>query len=1244
MGKRQHKRRNIDHPAIVVLKSGTEVDCRIQNFSYGGLFLIAANNNSDSSALDMPSGTVAAIQIPTQRDTKVIQITTAHFSGGGLGVAFVTQENELLNYLQRQSATNDLPQNLDGAASKQGKMGGREISIVNWINSATKRFLESRYQEFIKSTYNILFDAANNADSDQTQNSLFDAYNALQNYQDEMEHLFLNNVNTSFDRFSSGGRSYNKSAESPSQHPEMELVAKEDFEEWVSVVSLTRSLEFEISSKLHQLEKSLSFLAKTYINNEKNPVSPYSLLWSFKNSFSDLDITLQAKKILFSSFQHNILRDIRDLYDEINLHLDKQGITQQAQDKSKSEPQKLAPAQTSTKYNAKAQANASKRLTDTLSTLIGFISNKTTPSTKSLRPEQIASKETVLNSLANISAAGQRPIIQKIEEQLSGEMVNGRPRVIDNEIRETIQISEQLLGSLQQDSFMNPEILGLIDSLKIPFIKEAINDPMLLNDTSHPGHKLIETIGNLVPYLSTSDQSRSSKGFIYQTIEEVSRLTEQGAQLDIKQVTGHLEKVIDHQKNNFKNNLSIVSESCEQDEQYRAAKKHVFKLLCPKLTNGSIPIVIEQLLYLGWVGLLVHTTSTLGKDDESAIRLFGVIDLLLDIFNAEQGIKQIEDTQNNYLIKVIRKGFSKYPLHADDAGHYLTRLEAILKSRGTEHPTIANTRVIMDQAHIKQLLDEQTTKQPEDTPSPDIEKTWLDLVDGIKLDDWIVEKRKQGHVRMLNMAWKNTASTRYVFVDGEGKKRLDSEHHSLAKMFKQQQCSLLEDGNIPIVERAVNRLLKNTFEQIKSESDTDELTGLLGRKAFQKKISELLEITNEFGGHHIMLELDIDQFGAINDLCGTKGGDKLLQTFSNIITNYLPENAILARTGNDEFGILLNDCSMSEGYHIAETQRRALENLRYTWDGTTVPATASVGVVHIDVGVRSAVEVLSMASSARELAFQDGGNCTKIYQPTNQDIEKQRKMSLPAPIIENALKNNQLSLFAQPIISVFMGDGDEHHYEILLRIKNVDGTWEGPEDFIQAAEKSDRMRAVDRWVINHIFTWLGNNHQEINNTGISINLSAHTLDDDSFFAFISEHLDTSPFPCNKITFEITETSLVKHIDKAKMLVEDIKRKGCKFSLDDFGTGYSSYSYLKDFPVDHVKIDGSFIKDILTDSSSYAMVKSITEISHHMGKKVVAEYVENEAVMVALRELEVDFAQGYYLGQPAPINSLLQTIL
>lgn len=268
----------------MMLSDGTKANCHIQNFSHGGLFLVTADHNADNGILNLPSGTVANIRIPTKGDTKVIRIKTVHTSANGLGVAFAHQENELLDYLQRIAATGNIQKYSDSSDQGQSRMGAREIELINWMHAATKRFLESRYPDFIQSSYNVLFDAGNHADSDQIQSSLFDAYNTWKSHQDPVRRTFLENVRLSFDSLSGGQQPYAEPENQQQQHPEMELVAQEDFEEWVSVVSLTKNLEFEVASKLYQLKNSISYLTKTYISNERNPVSPYSLLWSLKKS------------------------------------------------------------------------------------------------------------------------------------------------------------------------------------------------------------------------------------------------------------------------------------------------------------------------------------------------------------------------------------------------------------------------------------------------------------------------------------------------------------------------------------------------------------------------------------------------------------------------------------------------------------------------------------------------------------------------------------------------------------------------------------------------------------------------------------------------------------------------------------------------------------------------------------------------------------------------------------------------
>lgn len=350
----------------------------------------------------------------------------------------------------------------------------------------------------------------------------------------------------------------------------------------------------------------------------------------------------------------------------------------------------------------------------------------------------------------------------------------------------------------------------------------------------------------------------------------------------------------------------------------------------------------------------------------------------------------------------------------------------------------------------------------------------------------------------------------------------------------------------------------------------------------------------------------------------------------------------MARTGDDEFAALIEYCTLDEGFQIAEIQRRALEDLKFSWDGISVLVTVSIGIVAIDNTTPYSTPLLQAAASACSLTKQEGGNATRIYQETDHDIERRNRMIRAVPVIEEALKKNRLSIFTQIIKPVFMGEGEPTYHELLLRVMDDKDRFCVPGEFIQAAEYYNRMRLVDRWMVDHFFSWLERHYQQLNGEAdFSLNLSVQSLTDPGFASFLLAKVDSIPFPAAHLAFEITETALAQQLDKAVQLLGALRERGCRVFLDDFGSGYASYSSLKDLPVDVIKIDGAFVKDMLTEKSSYAMVKSVTEIAHFLNKKVVAEYVESEGILVALQELEVDFVQGFAVGKPTTIQDLLR---
>jgi EAL domain-containing protein (putative c-di-GMP-specific phosphodiesterase class I) len=278
------------------------------------------------------------------------------------------------------------------------------------------------------------------------------------------------------------------------------------------------------------------------------------------------------------------------------------------------------------------------------------------------------------------------------------------------------------------------------------------------------------------------------------------------------------------------------------------------------------------------------------------------------------------------------------------------------------------------------------------------------------------------------------------------------------------------------------------------------------------------------------------------------------------------------------------------------------------------------------------------------MAKQGGGNCTRIYLESDSAYQDRQQLVQSLPAIKEALAKGRLELFVQPIVPMRAGEGLSQHNEILLRVRNQAGELESPQDFIRAAELYDLMRAVDRRVVEEFFRLLEPLAGRLpEGVSFSINLSGKSTGDGEFKRFLIERIGASPLQTDHVGFEITETALVGDISDTAAFIQQVRDLGCSFSLDDFGSGYASFSYLKDFPVDFVKIDGIFVREILNKPADYAMINSITEIAHFMDKRVIAEFVSDEDICEVLRSIGVDYGQGYHFGKPRPLKELLAEI-
>ncbi|WP_405222581.1 EAL domain-containing protein [Lentisalinibacter sediminis] len=417
----------------------------------------------------------------------------------------------------------------------------------------------------------------------------------------------------------------------------------------------------------------------------------------------------------------------------------------------------------------------------------------------------------------------------------------------------------------------------------------------------------------------------------------------------------------------------------------------------------------------------------------------------------------------------------------------------------------------------------------------------------------------------------------------------------------------------------------------------DMLTQLVNRREFESRLERALKSARARETSYALCYMDLDQFKIVNDSCGHSAGDALLAQLGALLKSKIRWRDTLARLGGDEFGVLLESCNLDEAMRTAEELRETVADYKFVWDERSFRLGASIGVVPITADNDDVAALLSAADSACAAAKEAGRNRIHSYHENDIDLMRRRREMQWAARINNALEESRFELFRQTILPL-QGEDRGAHYELLLRMRDEAGAMVSPELFINAAERYGITPNIDRWVISNAFRWLVSEADERERLDLcSINLSGQSLGDEKFLPFVIEQFQVSGLDATKICFEITETAAIASYSQANRFINALKELGCKFALDDFGTGLSSFGYLKHFPVDFLKIDGSFVKEILHDPIDREMVRSINEIGHLTGKQTIAEFAENEEIITMLRGMGIDYAQGYGVSEPKRVQ-------
>lgn len=441
---------------------------------------------------------------------------------------------------------------------------------------------------------------------------------------------------------------------------------------------------------------------------------------------------------------------------------------------------------------------------------------------------------------------------------------------------------------------------------------------------------------------------------------------------------------------------------------------------------------------------------------------------------------------------------------------------------------------------------------------------------------------------------------------------------------------------------------RSLSQQLTWQASHDTLTQLINRREFERRLDTAIDKAKRQHQSHVLCFLDLDRFKIVNDTCGHGAGDELLRQVSDLLQTQVRKTDTLARIGGDEFGLILHQCSLEQAFRVVDTLQEQVQGFRFVWEDKSFTIGASMGLVVIDADCESSEIAMGQADVACYAAKRRGLNRMHIYKPDDDDLMQQKGQMQWVNRLTDALAENRFCLYYQPIISLADAEVNGEHYEVLLRLRDEAGNLIPPGAFIPAAERYNLMHRIDRWVIQTLFASQSAYYQTVWNRCqdegrpchhlYTVNLSGASLNDDQFIDFLHQQFARYQVPPQLICFEVTETVAISNLGKAARFMKELQALGCRFALDDFGSGMSSFGYLKNLPVDYIKIDGSFVKGMVDNPIDATVVEAIHRVGQAMGLQTIAEFVENEDILEKLEALGVNYAQGYGIAKPSLLTS------
>lgn len=1199
-GRRAYVRYPVVLDATMVVGQERNIPCAMRDYCMGGMLLHFKQQSDNGQPISVAVRDIVTIRciVPDPQGNRLLDFPARVVRSiqGGVGIAFINPDMVSLQVMQQFALQHSLDANnphadkiseIKRARDNTGSLGRRYNDIITGCARIIQETLDTLLEQIGAKLANHLLDLSREENNSERQSDFFTASETISSSNAQFLHTIRSTFQQRLEERTTNIIDPNQTKKEQSGElslEDMTLVGDEDLDAWLAVSELTNKVEERNKESLSNLEQRLSVMFGVQISHVNNPFAPDIFAESFQAGLVQYKFKESVNVACYAFLKEIFIPTLSSLYEKLNGILIEYGILPKL------------------KYSPLVSSTSSNKMDD--------VSDQSQVA-GSPSPDQSFTDESVPYSGDDITNQTQASDLQPSgQADTSNDSTRDRAAHTQDPPHDLYQLVQDLRDLRRQ---FTPSRTYAPGDLPQDFVTRDTQQygpqsPTTFYSTS----ELIEAVADLQARIQPVNGEETQIVPIKSRL--LAALGERNSNTDAKGINVRDSNVVE------------------------VAGDFLSALQSDPLVAGSVKPWLKQLELP--VLKLALKDPTLFFDQSHVARQ--VVNSIAQLEFYQQGGANSRD---NSISGAIENLLDKIALERSDGVEIFSEIQAKLnklikiQNMAYEDNIKDVVQACKDNLPIPEVYEFESIAG-EDVSESEIRK-WTMFARRLHEGDDVMYSSLDSKPQRLRVAWVDEKKTLYVFVNLRGIKEKVLNVSDVARMIR---LGIMEpQGNAadPAMDRAQYSIMQNLYKQVVYESTHDSLTGLINRREFTRRLEDAVMDAKRYDKRHTLMIIDIDQFSAINGDCGYGGGDKLLQDVMGIIESDLDGRGVVSRVGADEFAVLINEVSFDDALAIAEQKIEDVANYKLDWDGGEYSVTLSVGIVPISARSGSIDELMQAAEVSCKTAKDAGGNRLQVFHAGYSRVRHQAEVKKWAANVDKMLEDDVLEIRCQRIEPIDCNSSLRPHFEILLGVKDEQGNIGSPLELIKGAELSHKMSTIDRYVITKTLKWMNDNAGIIEKiAGFNINLSGESLNEDGFIDYILDRLQDVRVPYDKICFEVTETVGITNLSDAGLGIERIKDTGCRFALDDFGSGMSSYGYLKNLPVDLVKIDGTFVKELVANSSDYAVIKSITEIAHFMNKKVVAEYVETSDTMELLRDIGVDYAQGYIIDKPGSLDRLV----